>query len=69
MLDLYCRVPLSTVQPYHELRVTVGSDPCTSIQVSPANITCIPPEAPEGLRHGKARVQASVVNFIIILCV
>lgn len=54
---------LSTVQPYHELRVMVGSDPCTSVQVSPANITCIPPEAPAGVRQERARVVVQVGNF------
>ncbi|XP_061195541.1 plexin-A4-like isoform X3 [Saccostrea echinata] len=54
---------MSSIQPHHDLRVLVGTEQCTNIQVSSDNITCIPPEQPEGMRHGRARVIIEVGNF------
>nr|XP_022299547.1 plexin-A2-like isoform X3 [Crassostrea virginica] len=54
---------ISSVQPYHDLKVMVGNEHCTNIQVSPGNITCTPPEEGEGRRHGKAQVVVQVGYF------
>ncbi|XP_048741494.2 plexin-A4-like isoform X3 [Ostrea edulis] len=53
----------SVIYPHHDLKVLVGTDYCNNILLSPDNITCTPPEEPEGMRHGRARVTVEFGNF------